>query len=208
MNYDYLKYFLKFLPLAAIGTFLHELGHFFAALFQGIPSWISYGATHIPSYVSLTDIQAFIIYLGGPISTWLTCLIGLLLLIFIFRKRLSDQNYTKMSTGHQLSFFITLFCSRAVFNTSIWIVGKYFLGMEMGTSDEEVISAYLGIPPEIILFGGFIIGISIILVSLFYLIPRSQTKMIIITGLIGSLSGYLLWYELLGPIILPVPAWS
>ncbi|MHA1230783.1 MAG: hypothetical protein ACTSRP_14780 [Candidatus Helarchaeota archaeon] len=200
---EYIKYFVKFLPLAAIGTLMHELGHFFAAILQGSRAWISYGYTHLIDPLE-NEFQYFIFILGGPISTWLTCLIGLLLLIFVFHKRLKDSTY-KMTWGHQISFFLSLFSSRAVFNTSMWTVGKYILGNPMGNSDEEKIAAYLGIRPEIILYGGLIIGLIIILISLFYLIPKTQRKVVFITGIFGSITGYLIWYYLLGPIILPTP---
>ncbi|MBD3226616.1 MAG: hypothetical protein GF329_00375 [Candidatus Lokiarchaeota archaeon] len=203
-NIEYFKYLLKFLPLAAIGTIMHEFGHWLCAVFQGSRAIISYGFTHLIDPLT-NEFQYFIFIIGGPISTWLTSIIGLLLLILYFRKRLSDQEY-KMSGGHQISFFATLFCSRAVFNTSMWVVEKYLLNSGVGNSDEEKISVYLGWPPEILLFGGLIIVIIIILFSLFYLIPKSQRKLILITGIIGSLAGYVIWYYLLGPIILPVPS--
>lgn len=205
MQNQYIEYLLKFLPLAAIGTILHELGHFLAAILQGYRAFISYGFTHLidPIY---NEFQYFIFIIGGPLSTWLTCAIGLLFLVFKYRKKLSDQNYQRMSWGHQLSFFTTLFCSRAVFNSTIWAIRKYIFGVEAGTSDEEKISAYLGWPPEFILFGGLIVGLTIILISLFFLIPKTQRKPILITGIIGSLSGYVIWYYLLGPIVLPAPS--
>ncbi|MHA1269956.1 MAG: hypothetical protein ACTSPY_09250 [Candidatus Helarchaeota archaeon] len=203
---EYIKFFLKFLPLAAIGTISHEFGHFIAAILQGSRAIISYGFTHLIDPLP-NEFAEFFFTLGGPLSTWLTSIIGLLLLILVFRKRLSNSDY-KMSNGHQISFFMSLFCSRAVFNTSMWTVGKYILGNEMGNSDEEKISVYLGWPPQFLLYGGLIIGLIIILVCLFYLIPKSQRKVVFFTGITGSITGYIIWYYLLGPIILPVPSWA
>ena len=74
----------------------------------------------------------------------------------------------------------------------------------MGTSDEEKISLYLGWQPEFILFGGMILGI-IIIVACFFFIPKSQRKVILISGISGALIGYGLWYYALGPILMPVP---
>jgi len=200
---EFVFYFLKFLPLAAIGTIAHEFGHFFAALIQGHWSIISYGFTTLLIDFA-TYFQYLIFILGGPISTWATCFIGFSLLIFKYRKNLEDPTY-KMSSGHQISLFTTLFCSRAVFNTLGWMVGRYFQGREMGTSDEEKISLYFGWAPEILLFGGMILGIIIILLCVIYFIPKSQRSVILISGIAGALIGYVIWYYLLGPVIMPVP---
>lgn len=138
--------------------------------------------------------------LGGPLQTILTGVIGLIIL-FIRRKNIQNENLELIDW---LAVFLGLFWLREIFNLVnslgseiISQNGKWFGG------DEYYISQYLslwsGTIPIILGVMGLIVSIYIV----FKVVPKDFRLTFIISGLIGGVSGFIIWMNLIGPILLP-----
>ena len=80
----FFKYFFIFLIVIPIGTLLHEVGHYLGAILQGYNASISYAFTHLET--SMSKEEYFLFTLAGPLSTWLLCLTGFIILQVTYRK--------------------------------------------------------------------------------------------------------------------------
>ncbi|MGB0850652.1 MAG: hypothetical protein ACPGTP_05365, partial [Bacteroidia bacterium] len=65
------------------------------------------------------------------------------------------------------------------------------------------IARMLELPDGIIAIPSFIIGLFISLWVIFKVLPKHNRNTFILSGVAGGVSGYLLWLEWLGPIVLP-----
>ena len=75
--------------------------------------------------------------------------------------------------------------------------GKYFGG------DEAKISRLLELPEWII---PIVLGVTGSIISyyiIFKIVPIQKRFTFIVSGLIGGISGYILWMKIIGPIVLP-----
>lgn len=185
-----------FLVVPIVGTLLHEVGHYLAAVLQGYEASISYAFCSSTISPSLNPNEYFIFILGGPLATWTQSLIPFVLLLVIYRK---DKRNSFENTGPPLYIVLLGFASfagRFIFNAGGYILqGSPYM-------DEVKMADYLGLPESLFvyLFGG--IGLAV-LFGLVYALPKKKRFLITLSCLIGSVAGYLLWYEVLGPIVLP-----
>jgi hypothetical protein len=103
-----------------------------------------------------------------------------------------------------LAIFLSLFWLREVFNLIASIFGEIISpdGNWFG-GDELLISQGLhlwsGTVPIILATLGLIISVHIV----FRIIPKKIRLTFILSGLIGGISGFILWMNLIGPKILP-----
>ena len=79
----FIEYFALFFIILIIGTLVHELGHFIAAIILGIPAQISYAYTHY--FGTITGFQRFWFLMGGPIISWLVASIGFTVILIKYR---------------------------------------------------------------------------------------------------------------------------
>lgn len=225
IDFRWMTFFvILFFSFTIIGTISHEYGHILVAKSFGYKTHLHFGSMNSSinnEYLELNVIymtnkssiskeensifkekieklnkESFWITVGGPAQTILTGCLGLL--IFYFRRYKKQFNSIDW-----LAVFLSLFWLREVFNlftgilNGLFFKGKYFSG------DESRISKFLKLPEGTFsLFLGFI-GLLVSLLVVFKLIPKSKRVTFIISGLIGGLSGFYIWYQILGPKLLP-----
>jgi hypothetical protein len=221
-----------FVIFAAVGTVSHEYGHILVAEFLGYETTLFYdsmtyyneelvekrekiyseykneieGNTDFEKkeeYRRLTKkliSNGFWITLGGPIQTIFTGLIGLIVLIL--RKNRYKEFGLKWIDW--LAVFLSLFWLREVFNLAMSIAfelispdGSFFSG------DEVYISRGLGLWEGTIplLLGA--LGILVSAYVIFRIIPQQIRLTFFVSGLLGGGLGFVLWVDILGPILLP-----
>ena len=193
-----------FIFTTVAGTLSHEFGHYLAGKYIGIDGKIHYASTSfsIPDdFVGIiTRTDSFLITLGGPIQTILTSIIGLLLLYFNRKKIKSLGNLTIF---HWIYIFMSLFWLRQTANFTLWIAKYLINGRFPNKMDEIKLARNLEIPEWSIIFPTAVIGFIITIYVIITYIPIKQRFTFIISGLIGGISGFYLWLDLFGKLILP-----
>jgi hypothetical protein len=135
--------------------------------------------------------------LGGPAQTLLTGTAGLLGLVWL--------RHRPFGRAHLPWLFLGLFWSRQVFNAAAWTVFRVFElapPAQLARGDAFRIAAWLGIPATTWLFGTALLGV-LALGWILRRLPRSQRVPFVVGGGTGSLLGYAVWMEILGPALLP-----
>ncbi len=140
------------------------------------------------------------ITIGGTLQTTLTGTIGLLILIWR-RKSIYKKG---MKTLDWLVVFLSLFWLREVFNlvTSIGEElilpnGTWFGGDELHIS--QGLNLWSGTIPIILAT----LGIAVAIYVVFRIIPKNIRLTFILSGIIGGITGFILWMNIIGPKILP-----
>ena len=197
---------LTFILATVVGTLSHEFGHYIVAKSLGYDADIHYAFTTWDRDDSdaLTDStdsnNIFYILIGGPIQTMLTGSIGLLLL-YVFRQ--SFQGAKQLSLKQWAILFISLFWLRQTANFVVWI-SKFLLTGNFSTrSDEVKLAKYLHIPLWTITSATAIVGVGVLVLILTKFMPHQQRRPFILAGLVGGITGYILWLDLLGKMIMP-----
>jgi len=229
--YKLLIFSVSFVLFTPIGTVTHEYGHIAVAKSLGYKTILHYGSMEDSSYLTnnLNEIynknknkilngipfkekefyearvkklkyESLLITMGGPAQTILTGLIGLV--IIFFRRKIIYQN--RLNILDWMAIFLSLFWLREVFNLVMSISrriltqsGSYFGG------DEAIISRMLELPIGTI---SIILGVMGILISfyvIFRVIPKKVRLTFIVSGLLGGTAGFILWMNIIGPIVLP-----
>ena len=215
-----------------IGTIAHEYGHIIAARSLGYDTTLHYGSMSYDNsalnaqldsiyldnkYEIENDLafrkkkifeqgmhklayDSFIVLIGGPVQTILTGCAGLLILLV----RRKEIKISGMKIADWVAVFLTLFWLRQVFNllhsigyTAIFKEGNYFGGDEMYIS--EYFDLFPGAVP--ILLG--LIGAGISIYVIFRIIPERLRSIFILSGIVGGVTGFYVWFEILGPVIIP-----
>ncbi len=194
--------FLGFIVATIIGTISHEFGHYLVAKYWGFKSQIHYGYTswstgnvfenpyHIRHILSIA--------LGGPVSTMLTSMVGL---VFIFISGSKHKDDLSLSFLQWIYIFLALFSLRFCANLFIWLVG---ITRPIPSEIDEIrIAMYLGWPHLILMILTACIGVCILAIVFFKFIPRRQRLSFLLAGIVGGPAGFVLWLKWLGPLILP-----
>lgn len=223
---------IGFILFSIIGTVTHEYGHIVVAQSLGYKTTLHYGSMNYDN-TALQDrvvnlyhdnkIQiengiefeqqsayekgrkkltqdALLVRLGGPLQTMFTGVFGLLLLYW----RRKKVNQLKLGLVDWLGVFLSLFWLREVFNVVTSIMseiirpnGSYFGG------DEKRIAELLNIwEGTLSVLLGFI-GLLVALVVIFRIVPKQLRLTFILGGLLGGITGFILWMYILGPLLLP-----
>lgn len=222
---------LAFVGFTIIGTISHELGHYCVGKILGLKCSLHYAScrcmTHaelarmeygrelfykyktrdsVPTElwakyqnmeVSISKTSQLWLTLGGPIQTISTGLVGFVILLYR-RKKYSFKTYDWFLVFLSLFWLrqpfnlINFFFQKLMFNTN-----SYFGGDELKVS--RALHLWDGSIPIITGILGFIISSIVVL----KLIPQCNRFAFIYGGIIGGLSGYIIWMKFLGPIILP-----
>ncbi len=197
----FLKYLGVFFTIPIIGTLAHELGHYLVAVVgYSVPATIAYAFTFAPSIAPNSE-QYFWFIMGGPISTWLVVAGGLCVILWKYRPMHSEQK--PMGLGQAAALIASTFSLRFIFNAGAYFISHTLL-LNTSNADEVKIADYLGISPDLTMYGSALVGLLVVLAALYY-IPRPQRYIILMSGFLGGVLGYLFWYNWLGPIILPIP---
>lgn len=191
------KYFAIFLLVPIIGTLAHEFGHWIVAVVNGYQARIAYAYCIIDYGDSYNSGVDFFFTLGGPVETWINCLVPFYAMVIYYNKEKRHSFTEKLPNMYLVLVIGSSFCLRFVFNAA------GYAAFGSSGSDEYAIALDLGIRPDIIIYGFAIIGWTMI-IFVFVMIPRNFKISLIIGGLSGAISGYILWYYFLGPIVLPV----
>lgn len=228
----YILLITGFILFTIIGTISHELGHLVVAEYLGYETTLHYGSVDFNTSILTEDLDSiykqnkyeiennldfeekeifdhklemlaqddFKILIGGPLQTILTGTIGFLVLVY----RKSKIKKYGLKTLDWIFVFLSLFWLREIFNLVHSIVfelinreGNYFGG------DERYISEFLQLESGTIPIILGIIGLVISLYVIFKILPGKLQVPFIISGLVGGASGFLLWFEILGPILIP-----
>ncbi|TKS56907.1 hypothetical protein [Mesohalobacter halotolerans] len=144
--------------------------------------------------------KSLFISIGGPLQTILTGIIGLIILRL--RKKTIQINGLKILDW--LAVFLSLFWLREIFNLVhsigeeiIFPDGKWFGG------DEYFISKDLNLWPGTIPILLGMLGLLISAYIVFEVVPKKLRLTFILGGLIGGISGFILWLDIIGPKVLP-----
>jgi len=196
----FLKYLGVFFTIPIIGTLAHELGHYLVAVYYQVPAVIAYAFTYY--FGSLTPEQEFWFIVGGPVSTWLVAAVSIGITLWKYRPMHAEQR-KPVGLGQSAAFIASAFSLRFIFNAGMYFLSHTLLLNPSG-ADEVKIAQYLGISPDIMMYGSALIALLVVLTALYY-IPRPQRYIILIGGLLGGIFGYLFWYNWVGPLVLPIP---
>ncbi len=223
---------LSFIVFTIVGTLTHELGHYTMAKYKKCKASINYRATRFVDTSNTDRLHLifskykneirnkqnfpykiewerkvkkrmhdnFLIILAGPLQTTLFGTFGLILL-GIYKKKYYLAN--KLNFKQWFIIFISLFWLRQAFNFVREIVYFIFRGNISTTNDEVKLAIYLGIHKLSISLGTALIALIVLILIVFKFIPISQRIIFILTGFIGGLLGFVLWFYLLGPILMP-----
>ncbi|MFK7747582.1 MAG: hypothetical protein AB8B65_04275 [Kordia sp.] len=132
--------------------------------------------------------------IGGPAQTILTCFIGLFILAYRSRNR--EENFKIIDW---VAVFMSLFILREVFNT-VMAAGSYLIkGANNFSGDEFRISTQLGFNQWTIPIMTAVLGAIIASFVIFMIVPRKYRFTFITAGFLGSIVGFILWFNYLGP---------
>ncbi len=223
---------ISFIVFTPIGTVSHEYGHIAVAKYFGHKTTLHYGSmnwerskfnielskfhsefkfeieNNLPfekekEYKSLRkkiNYESLWVTIGGPAQTIFVGMLGLFLILY----RKKQRQFYGFKLLDWISVFLSLFWLREIFNLLVSIGngvysqnGKYFGG------DEARISRLLDLPEGFIPVVLGVIGLTISCYIIFKIIPIQKRLTFIVSGLIGGVSGFILWMKIIGPILLP-----
>ena len=138
--------------------------------------------------------------LSGAFQTMLTGTIGLILLFFFRRRYFSSD---KLSFLLWLLIFITLFWLRQAANFFVGVANLILNGSTKSHSDEFILARYLNFPKWSISLITASIALIVLGIVIFKFIPLKQRLTFILAGLVGGVSGFLLWLVFFGKFIIP-----
>ncbi|MCX6250163.1 MAG: hypothetical protein NTX61_05365 [Bacteroidetes bacterium] len=144
--------------------------------------------------------DSFWITLGGAMQTMLTGTIGLILLFFLRRRYFSSQ---KLPFFLWVLIFVTLFWLRQAANFFVGVTNLMLHGSIRSHSDEFILAGYLNFPRWSISIITASIALIVLAFVIFKFIPQKQRLTFILAGLVGGVSGYLLWLTFFGKFIMP-----
>ncbi|SHG40707.1 hypothetical protein [Winogradskyella jejuensis] len=146
-------------------------------------------------YPNQDNNDGIYISLGGPLQTILTSLIGLSILLY---RRKNDYEFKLLDW---LSIFLALFILREIFNFCQAVFGFLLLGQKEFYGDEFAISQDLGFNQWLIPSIMLLIGVFISLWVIFKIIPLKYRFSFIVSGFVGGLLGFAIWFGFLGEFV-------
>lgn len=156
-------------------------------------------------FVQKWGSDSFKITVGGPLETILTSIFGLMILFF--RREKQRINGFTLLYLYWLAVFLSLFWLRTTFNVLYSVVRALWAGrtpLVGSISDETRMAAYLDLPSWIFSVSLGLTGLLVALFVVFGVVPQEKRLTFILAGLIGGIVGYVLWLDMLGPILMPV----
>ena len=193
---SFILFLLSFIFCTIIGTLTHELGHIYVAHQLGFETELHF-ASMSWSGKEASNIENFWIAFGGPLQTMLTGTIG-------FWYCLGNKEIKKngIKLRHWIGIFLGLFWLRPIFNLLqgfyFRLVGIYdtFFG-----GDEAKLSELLGWPKGTLGVLFAVIGLLICFYLVFKVVPYKLRFTFILAGIFGSLGGFWIWMNWLGPLL-------
>ncbi len=139
-----------------------------------------------------------LITIGGPVQTILTCLIGLFILYFRKSKHRSDFKFLDW-----LGVFLALFILREVFNTVTATLTMFISGSTQFYGDEFRTSSALGLNQWVVPIITMLMGLAVSMFIIFKIIPFKYRFTFIVSGFIGGILGFGIWFGFLGKWLFP-----
>jgi hypothetical protein len=225
-----LSIYFTFILFTIVGTLTHEFGHFIVGRYLGYHSSIHYGSTswgksdlherinsiykqnensidskkdfpqrkEFEILIKKVENDKFWKILGGPTSNILIGSIGFILVL-----RLRKKYSYAQTTLHWFWLFLTLFWLRQPNNLFTWLIKKPMNGVSVSHGDEIRLARYFNLPLGSIIWTTGIIGTVICGYAILKFVPKEKLRTFLISGFLGGVSGFILWFKILGPIILP-----
>ncbi len=205
-------FFLGFISFTIIGTLSHEAGHFAVGkLYFENPElhygYVSYGEDWKDGYKiaenepyseeTLTELNKryLLLTLAGPLQTVLTGSIGLFILLLRRKKVFGWKNW--------VAVFLAYFWAREVY-MFLFLGYDLLISGTMPTAGDEVrIAGYLNLHPFSIAAILGTIGTVLLIYVTFKIIPIEHRLTFIISGLLGSIVGFVFWLGFAGPYLMP-----
>lgn len=154
----------------------------------------------VSSFVKKNRFKELLIVTGGPIQTMLTGTLGLILLLF--RRKFWSTGVLKWLDW--LGVFLSFFWLRQIFNLIIHFAKKLLrMSDSIILSDEIKIAKYMNWHPSSLSIITGIIALLIAVFVVFKVVPRGIRFSFVTGGILGGLSGFYLWFYILGPVLLP-----
>ncbi|MFP9114236.1 hypothetical protein ACLI1A_09840 [Flavobacterium sp. RHBU_3] len=136
---------------------------------------------------------------GGPLQTMITGTIGLAALWFR-RKKIAAVG---MKAADWLSVILAFFWSRQLCNFLMGCL-HFIKRHRWGDHDDESrLSLYMRLPVVTVGAVTGIIATAILSYVVFYIVPKQQRLTFIVAGAAGSILGWVVWMEWIGPVVLP-----
>lgn len=157
-----------------------------------------YYLNRIKEKYPVSEKDGLFVTIGGPSQTILTCLLGLLILFF--RKSRYRKSFKFLDW---LAVFLGLFILREVYNTVTGMFKTAFFGAEQFAGDEFGISRFLGLNQWVIPIITMLIGLAISVYLIFKVIPIQYRFTFIVSGLVGGVLGFSIWFGFLGALFFP-----
>ncbi|EDP69969.1 hypothetical protein FBALC1_10567 [Flavobacteriales bacterium ALC-1] len=137
-----------------------------------------------------------LITIGGPAQTIFTSFIGLVILYFRRKEWKIDFKITDW-----LAVFMSLFILREIFNFISTSFSSLIHSKTNFNGDEYRISVMLGYNEWLIPFLTLLLSLTISYYVFFKIIPIKYRFTFIVSGLIGGVSGFAIWFGFLGKVI-------
>ncbi len=227
----FLKLSLTFIFFTVTGTLLHESGHYIVAKYLGYSVGVHYKYTQWNSPVedslvesiyskygkemrysdisvyskivnaieAKTRSDSFWICLGGPLQTMVTGSVAFMILIV---KRKNFENLSTLSLKYWALIFLSLFWLRQTANFILQIIFNS-AHYKYSNNDERFLAEFLQLPQWFFSAITAIIGVMILAKIMSTFIPIKFRSTFIMAGASGGFAGYILWFKVLGPVLLP-----
>jgi hypothetical protein len=228
----FLALFVAFVIATVIGTLSHEAGHCIVAKCLGYHPRLHYGymiagdnelndsinaieqkyekqleeGSSFPAREKYDRLiqkslkEGLWITIGGPAQTMLTGTIGFILLL-IWRR--SFRKMQRLNFRQWIIIFIALFWLRQAANLATWLGGYLVTNHFSSRGDEIRIALGLGLPFWSLAAITGATSLLVLCIVVFKFIPRPQRLTFLLSGMVGGVTGYVLWLHLLGPILMP-----
>lgn len=176
---------------APVVILLHEYGHYVVAMAVGVTPHMHYGETTANYSHSPLPRSSLLITAGGPAVTALMTLAGFVWLWHLRRGRSGEV----ATCADWLATFLALCAIR-------WVRCFTASPAHPQPGDEAILSAGFGFPPWLL---PYLIGLAslALLVVTIRLHPRGSRLVPFGSALVGIYFGCFLWFEVVGPRILP-----
>ena len=196
--------FCGFVVATTVGVLSHESGHYFMAKYLGFTGLkMRYNSTSWrPSEGTerrATHREGLMMIAAGPVQTVMTGTIGVALL-FIFRKNYRRE---QLLTWQWLIVFLALFWLREISDLVREFYLVHFTRNHALSGDEFLLSKDMGFSPWFlnVVLGG--IALIVLGLIIYRFVPALQRFTFLTAGLLGGITGAVLWLGILGPQLMP-----
>lgn len=203
------------------GTLVHELGHYMIAKMLNYNARVNYSSTDItslnPIFKEMSDKYRnkkldpdddiiikeitedyFWIVISGPIITILFGCVGFVMLYFNKQEENSILNlYNLIGVSFALHWL------RFPINFAITTYSLVFWGKNTSSDESKIALSYLFVDPLYVTIPLAIIGLAVLYYVFYRFYKQQLLNMFILTLIFAGFTSSILWFYILGPILLP-----